>query len=929
MKRSVLVFIIGLFVLASVGAYLFYQHWYKEDTVDTWAFVPESAVMVYETDRILPVWQDISASPLWKNLSAIPAYDSIGQYINQLDSLHDLQDFFAGRQVLIGVHVVARDAFDFSYFFKLSNSREYSALKKTLDQFSSKPYIRAETRTYNSFKINELINEKTGRRFSYIVHHNIFAGSFTPFLIEDIVRNIDTGFSEFSFSVANPQALQVPKLTDDEGNLYLNTRKIPLLLSVFTGKDVQQSLQPLAHLAQSMFLDANLSDNQILLNGFSMLPGTENNSEPTLFSTFRGQTPGNIGMVSYIPERTAVFTHMTFSDPVSWQKNLYNYQQSYSDAILKKSLQYRNRLQESEEIDLSNFFQWFKNEIGVLTLESVDIAEPDKLFIVGVNDTARIKRACEQINTVFKPQIGEPPYQEIFAGYQINEIQHTEFPAALIGPVALGFDKCFYLLTEDYWIMANSVRTLKRMILDREAENTWDKSILFNRFLENAVDQANLSYMVNTARAWPILLNSLSPQWKKYAQQYAEQFKSIERLAIQFSENENEFYTSIAMNYAAAEPNVRKNQQFQTVQQVFYDNAVTTKPFVVKNHKSQLWEVVLQDDSNYFYLTSAEGEILWKDSLSGKIVGDVQQIDFFNDGNLQYIFATDNAIHVIDRNGDDVEGYPLYMPEGVSIQYLSVIDYDNSKRYRFLVSDTSGKLWMFNKDRENLEGWNPRLLNTPLSSPPTHLRVRDRDFILAIQQDGTINLLNRKGELYDGFPISLNTSIQSSVFISQSSGLGSSTVTTVTTQGEMVAFNLLGNIVQREQLYRPSAETRFSLCIDALGKTFVVVRKDANRIGVLDRKGTVLFEKSYISPTALTSDMLEVQYYDFGAGNELFAITDKIQDFTYLFDNKGNLIKDRPIESKSGVGVLFYENEGLYRIYRSYANEFSIIAFNN
>lgn len=927
MKRSTLIIIFILLILTGIGTYLFYQYWYEEDTVDTWSFVPESAVMVYETDRILPVWQAISASPLWHNLSSIPVYDSIALHINKLDSLHELQDFFADRQVLIGVHVVSRDAFDFSYFFKLNNAREYTILKKVLDQLSSQPDILTETRTYNSFKINELTERKTGRRFSYIVHHNIFAGSFTPFLIEDIVRNIDTGFGEFSFSAVNPQALPVPKLADDEGNLYINARKIPLLLSVFTGKDVQESLQPLAHLAQSMFLDANLSSNQVLLNGFSMLPDSIDKPVPTLLGTFAGQVPGGMGMISYIPERTAVLAHMSFSDPISWQKNLYNHQQNYADAVLKKSLRYRNRLQESGKIDLSNFFRWFQHELGVLTLESVDVAEPDKLLIVEVKDTARINRACEQVNAVNKPEHGEPPYQERFAGHQINEIQYAEFPAALLGPVALGFGKCFYMMSEDYWIMANSVRALKRMILDREAENTWDKSILFNRFLETTVDQANLSYMVNTARAWPLLLNSLSPQWKKYAQQYAESFKNLERLAIQFSNNETELYTSIAIDYATTEPGVRKNRQFQTVQQVFYDHPVTTRPFVVKNHKNQLWEVVLQDDSNYFYLTSDKGEILWKDSLPDKIVSDVQQIDFFNNGNLQYVFATHNAIHIIDRNGNDVEGYPIYMPEGVNIHYLSVIDYDNSKNYRFLVSDTTGKMWMFNKDRETLEGWNPRPLNTPLSSPPSHLRVRDRDFILAIQQDGTINLLNRKGQLYGGFPISLNTSIQSTVFISQSSGLGSSTVTTITTQGEVVAFNLLGNIVHREQLYRPSAETRFSLSIDALGKTYIIVRKDENRLGILDRSGELLFEKPYISPTALTSDMLEVQYYNFGADHELFAITDKVQEFTYLFDSKGNLVKDRPIESKSGVGVLFFENEGQYRIYRSYANEFSIISF--
>lgn len=925
LKKHIIIFISCLLVLAGAGAYFFYQYWHQESMVEAWSLVPESATMVYETDQLLSVWEKTSASPLWENLSAIPDFDTIAMHMEELDSIHNF-GFFEDKQVLIGIHVVARKAFDFSYFFKLKNSREYTALRKFLLDFSTRPDTRSESRNYNGFEIHELSSRKSGRRFSYILHENIFAGSFTPFLVEDIIRNIDTEFEQFSFRGANPGVMEMPSLADDEGNLYVNIRKIPLLLSVFTGKEVQENLQPLNHLGQAAFLDANLTDNQILLNGFSTIPDADKAINRTFLGTFQGQDPGEIGIKSYIPERTAALVHMTFSDPVAWQERLHDYQKSYADAILKKSVQYRNII-ESSGIDLSSFFRWFRDEAGIAVLESVDLDEPDKILIIGVSDTARVRKACAGLNDGIRLEEKESPYQETFAGYKIAEVQFAEFPAALLGPAALGFDKCFYLFSGDYWIMSNSIRALKRMILDREAENTWNKFILFNRFLETTVDQANLSFIVNTTRAWQFLLRSLSPEWQQFVQQYAEQFRSFEHLAVQFSESESEFYTSIAVDYAGINPQVRNNRQFRTVQQVFYDNPVSTQPFVVRNHKNQGWEVLLQDDSSYFYLTSAGGEILWRDSLDGNIVGEVKQLDFYNNGDLQYLFATEKAVHILDRNGDYVEGYPLYMPEGVKIQYLSLIDYDNSKRYRFLVSDTTGKLWMFNKDRESLEGWTSKLLDTPLATPPEHIRVRNQDFILAVQQDGTINLLNRRGEFYEGFPVSLNSQVKSPVFVAQGSAASSSTITTITTQGEVVAFNLLGDVVRREQLYRPSSKARFALSVDALNKTYVIVRQDESKLGILDKKGTLLFEKSYISPAALSTGMLETQYYNFGAGNELFAITDKIQEFTYLFDAKGSLIKGRPIESKFGVGILFYESEGRYHVYRSYGNEYSIITF--
>lgn len=925
MKKSTIILIAIAVLLVGGGALYYFLYEQQKKEIDAWSFVPETAALVYETDRLMPVWQETTASPLWKNLSAIPAFDSIAQHIGMLDSLSSLKSFFENRRVLISMHVVAHNAFDFTYFFKLNNAGEFSILKDVLDKLSAKPYMRHEIRTYNSFQINELIDDRNGKRFSYIVHHNIFAGSFTPYLIEDIIRNIDTDFEQYSFSTANPKLHQLPRMPDDEGNVYLNMRKIPLLLSMFAGKGFQHTIKPLEYLAKSAFLDVDITEQQLLLNGFSMLPDGEQPRQ-TLLHTFRNQSPQELGMKTFIPERTAILFHMTFSDPESWQEALYQYQQSYVKDLSLNSLAPRQRMT-NEGFDPALFFQTFEKEAGVLTLESVDASQPDKLMIIGVNDTTQVSNAIERLHALDMAEAREQAYEENFGSYRIREIQHKEFPAALLGPVAQGFGQCFYVFTEGYWLMANSVRALKRVLLDQEAENTWNRSVAWNRFLETTVDQANLSMMVNTSRAWPLLLNSLSPEWRQYAQEHAEQFKKFERIAIQFSRNEEEFYTSLEVDYTSGQQNPSENRQFQTTQQVFLDNPAATKPFVVKNYQNQQWEMLVQDDSNYLYLASSSGQVLWKDSLSGPLVGDIQQIDFFKDGNFQYVFATEKAVHIIDRNGDAVEGYPLYMPEDVVIQYLAVIDYDNSKNYRFLVADHTGKLWMYNQYRENLEGWNPRPLNTPLATNPTHVRIRDRDFIVAVQQDGTINLLNRKGQLYGGFPISLDTDIKSPVYIAQNSELGNSVITTVTTQGELVAFNFLGNTVQREQLYRPTANTRFSLCLDALGKTFLVVRKDADRLGILDREGNVLLEKAYISAAALTSNMLDVQYYDFGAGNKLFAVTDKIQEFAYLFDGKASLIKDRPVESAFGVGVLFFESEGIYHIYRSYANECSVISF--
>src|SRR5690606_25942662 len=119
-----------------------------------------------------------------------------------------------------------------------------------------------------------------------------------------------------------------------------------------------------------------------------------------------------------------------------------------------------------------------------------------------------------------------------------------------------------------------------------------------------------------------------------------------------------------------------------------------------------------------------------------------------------YIFSTQDAIHIIDRLGNYVPPYPLYL-KGKNIQHLSVVDYDRSKRYRFLVSDYDGKLWMYDKSGANLEGWTPRDVGGALLTPPRHHRIKGRDYILAIRKDGLVHLYNRRGEMMKNFPLDL------------------------------------------------------------------------------------------------------------------------------------------------------------------------------
>jgi hypothetical protein len=269
-----------------------------------------------------------------------------------------------------------------------------------------------------------------------------------------------------------------------------------------------------------------------------------------------------------------------------------------------------------------------------------------------------------------------------------------------------------------------------------------------------------------------------------------------------------------------------------------------------------------------------------------------------------------------------VENYPVKLKDGVQIEHLSVVDYDNSKRYRFMVADRRGNIYLYNKEGKNLEGWTPRPLESRLAVPGFHIRVRGGDCMVALQENGVLNVMNRRGNMYPGFPIDLKVRKTSDLFVDIGNDFDATRLITVSDEGEVIEVNLRGKILKREQLYKPTRESKFWLVNDALQKTFVIARQEYNKISILSRDGELMLEKNIIS-----SGDLFTQYYNFSSDNQVFAFIDQVQEFAYLFDNDGQAISFEPLECSKPISLMYLSRTNEFRLYTCYTNNFTIESF--
>ena len=86
---------------------------------------------------------------------------------------------------------------------------------------------------------------------------------------------------------------------------------------------------------------------------------------------------------------------------------------------------------------------------------------------------------------------------------------------------------------------------------------------------------------------------------------------------------------------------------------------VISGPFLVKNHRSGVNNVVVQDETNTLYWLNEAGEVQWSKKLDQPVRGPIQQVDLFKNAKYQLVFTTSNQLHCIDLLGRNVEAFPV------------------------------------------------------------------------------------------------------------------------------------------------------------------------------------------------------------------------------------------------------------------------------
>lgn len=139
----------------------------------------------------------------------------------------------------------------------------------------------------------------------------------------------------------------------------------------------------------------------------------------------------------------------------------------------------------------------------------------------------------------------------------------------------------------------------------------------------------------------------------------------------------------MALNLSLARTNITKSKAPASADR---DTAVVVPagPFKVMNSATGKDNTFYQNSHLSLCLQDENGKDVWGIPFKHPVCGYVTAIDYYNNGKLQYLFAADSKLYLIDRLGRFVGGFPVELGKKIAVGPV-VNDFTGAKGYTAMV----------------------------------------------------------------------------------------------------------------------------------------------------------------------------------------------------------------------------------------------------
>ncbi len=664
---------------------------YFQQDISMLDYIPPSYIGIIYVPEATLLTQKMEDTEQWKDLQNLSFVQKLSDLVGSIESIcAHIKERGESAQLfsfVASLHLTSPQDYDYLLHAKAIDI-SFWKLSKWMEKLESYGY-EIQSHYFNGATIYEVKGNDLEKPLAFAQYGKTVWCSYFSTLIEEAI-NEQTDDLRLIFKEYNREKDKIATYFNFENASFLNT--------VFFKEDAQ-AFNQLKKWGKGIYNEWNIQEGRFEMTGHIVLDEDSNILK-------RSQALPNNTLAQYVPYNSPFFIQ---------QKNKeINLETSTRKATFKK------------------YFQpWFENDWGMFIPE-FQSKELESCLLLKSKD---VKRASNLLKLLAKKSPKE--VQRIkYRDFEIRPLHNNQIVNILLGEDWTEVYKEPHFTTIENQVLIGSNLHATQNALDQYLnKNALSGQADFQNFYNKSVEQEGIFTYVQPRFLIQLLSKNPSDAFKKSLDKYKNSYTTFSPIQINVKAD-GRLEGQLTHNF-------QEGEQSAMAWNVALDAPPLGKPIIIENNDKN--QILVQDEKYDLYCLSNDGQILWRTSVDGPILGKVHVVDYYKNKETQLLFNTPKTIQVLDiTEGKSIENFPLKLSSKATAGML--LTHFLGERQIFIPCKNE-KVYAYEQNGKLMQGWNPKTGLGLIKQPLQCLKQDKNIYIIAANAAGTISFLTPRGNL--------------------------------------------------------------------------------------------------------------------------------------------------------------------------------------
>jgi len=678
--------------------------------------IPDRTALIIQVNNPLDLLGELTRNNLiWKEFLTYPGIRPIQEQLLLVDSMSrwspEIREILKNSPLTITLSLHSRVLFDPLFLMPVPLSLDGNSFASFIEEhypgkvtILQSPY--AQTQIYR-------IHFKNRRNILYAsVLEGVGIFSFSDDLVKRAIDQLSLNTPVSVMKGFSTVASTTGKKVD--ANLYVNFPYLSLALWKGVNESYNKGLVTFARYADWSGLDLYLKKDEVLLNGFTIA----SDSAMQTLALFNDQVPRTITMPRLLPGNTeAYLIYSLHRYPEYFRRwglrlNRATFSVNEPDPFFRLNSRYDTVVRDFLE-------PWMGQQIGrcwiPLSTRDRRLSPVTVLQVANADSARRNLLALSRI-------AGGKTDSVVFEGRTIYRTGLSEVLNLWLEPLLNPSDLSFFTFTDDFICLAGNQEALRQVIRCHLSNDCLPENPVYREVSDNISDRANLSFYCHSEYLMDALPDVLTADYRPLFASLIDSLRKFQSFSLQLTADEGMFFTSMQLHF-----NPNEQSMGPLAWQTALDTLVSGAPQIVGAGIPDSFAILVTDTMNTLYKLSRNGNILWRQKLYGRVLGDFHEVLLTGNDTLFYLFNTENHLYLVRCDGRLATRFPMKFPvrasNGLTVVAPKILHGDEDslsgsgrtgassiysgrpEEIQVVIAFKNRRIYSFNLDGHLSEGW--------------------------------------------------------------------------------------------------------------------------------------------------------------------------------------------------------------------------------